>query len=121
MHNLEEILIWKRAIDLSKEVYSLSSKLPSEEKFGLISQIRRSVISIASNIAEGAGRNSNNEFSHFLGIAQGSSFELMTQLIICKELNMLDKNEVDEILKELKEIQKMNRAFQNTLKSKSNI
>jgi len=71
----------------------ICEKLPQDEKFGLISQIKRSVISISSNIAEGAGRNSNREFIHFLAITNGSSYELMTQIILCIELDIL-KNQI---------------------------
>lgn len=72
MHKIEDLIIWKKSIQLTKQVYLLCSEISSEEKFGFISQIRRSSVSIPSNIAEGAGRNSNNEFKHFLGIANGS-------------------------------------------------
>jgi len=82
MHNLQELKIWQKAINLSIGVYEITSNFPKEEKYGLISQIRRSAVSIPSNIAEGAGRNSNKEFVHFLSIANGSAFELQTQLII---------------------------------------
>lgn len=85
MHNFEKLLFWQKSIALAKEVYLICADLPKDEKFGLISQIKRSVVSIPSNIAEGAGRNSNNEFNHFLGIANASSFELQTQLILTKE------------------------------------
>jgi four helix bundle protein len=78
MHKLEELTIWKKSIELSKQVYLICQKLPQDEKFGLISQLKRSAISIPSNIAEGAGRNSNKEFIQFLGIANGSSYELQT-------------------------------------------
>lgn len=118
MHNLQEIIIWKKALDLSKSVYMLCSELPADEKFGLSNQIKRSVVSIPSNIAEGAGRNSDKEFLYFLGIAQGSSFELMTQLILCYELNLIEKIKIDDVIENLKEIQKMNYAFQKNLKSK---
>jgi len=118
MHNLKEILIWKKAIDLSKLVYLLCAELPVDEKYGLINQIKRAVISIASNIAEGAGRNSDKEFLHFLGIAQGSSFELLTQLILCNELNLIEESKTTSIIEKLEEIQKMNYAFQKNLKSK---
>jgi len=118
MHNLKEIIIWKKAIDLSKSVYLLCAELPVDEKYGLINQIKRAVISIASNIAEGAGRNSDKEFLHFLGIAQGSSFELLTQLILCNELNLIEESKTTSIIEKLEEIQKMNYAFQKNLKSK---
>lgn len=68
--------------------------IPSDEKFGLISQMKRSAVSISSNIAEGAGRNSNKEFNQFLGIANGSSFELQTQIILCRELKLLNEEKV---------------------------
>ena len=80
MHNFKDLKVWQKAIDLAVDVYKAMLQLPNEEKFGLISQIKRAAISIPSNIAEGAGRNSNTEFNHFLGIANGSSFELQTQL-----------------------------------------
>ena len=75
MHRYKELKVWQKAIDLAVEVYRVTEKLPKEERFGLISQINRCVVSIPSNIAEGAGRNTNKDFNHFLGIAQGSSFE----------------------------------------------
>ncbi len=71
---------------LVKEVYLLTKKFPSDEKYGLVRQINRSVVSVASNIAEGAGRNTNGEFKNFLGNANGSLYELETQLIIRKDL-----------------------------------
>ncbi len=82
MHNLKELKIWNKAIDLTVDVYKATASFPSEERYGLTSQARRSAVSIPSNIAEGAGRNSNKEFSNFLGIANGSSYELQTQLVI---------------------------------------
>jgi four helix bundle protein len=69
MHNLKELKIWNKAIDLTVDVYKATASFPSEERYGLTSQARRSVVSIPSNIAEGAGRNSNKEFNNFLGIA----------------------------------------------------
>ena len=88
-------------------VYKCSASFPDEEKFGLTSQIRRSVVSVASNIAEGAGRNSNNEFRNFLGIANGSLNELMTQLELANRFDFLDNITLEEILKLCNEIQKM--------------
>ena len=115
MHNLTQLNIWHEAIDLTVEVYKATSKLPQEEKYGLTSQSRRSAISISSNIAEGAGRNSNNEFRHFLGVSNGSSYELQTQLLLASRLDLLPKDKVDPILDKIDKIQKMNYNLQNTL------
>ena len=117
MHKLEDLIIWKKAIELTKQVYLICLELPQDEKFGLTSQIKRATISIPSNIAEGAGRNSNKEFVHFLSIANGSSYELMTQLILGLELKLLNKDKVEHIILLLNEIQKMNYVFQQKLKS----
>lgn len=90
MHNYKQLAIWKDGISMAVEVYKLMETLPSEEKFGLISQIKRSSVSIPSNIAEGAGRGTNKDFCRFIDIAVGSSCELDTQLIIAKELTWLE-------------------------------
>ena len=108
MHNIKELKIWNRAIDLTVDVYKATNNFPKAETYGLTSQIRRAAVSIPSNIAEGAGRNSDNEFKHFLGIASGSSFELQTQLIISNRLNLIEENVVEPLLKEIEELQRMN-------------
>jgi len=118
MHNLKELKIWNKAIDLTVDVYKATSAFPSDERFGLTSQSRRSAVSIPSNIAEGAGRNSNKEFNNFLGIANGSSYELQTQLVISNRLNLLNDNLLNDLLQQIDELQKMNFAFQQMLKSK---
>ena len=98
MHKVEDLKIWKKSIKLTKAVYLLIEGLPSDEKFGLTSQIKRSAISIASNIAEGAGRNSQKELKYFLNIANGSAYELQTQLILLIELNLILKEKVQPII-----------------------
>ncbi len=118
MHNLKELKIWQKAIDLAVDVYKATENFPKEEKYGLTSQTRRSAVSVPSNIAEGAGRNSDKEFSHFLGISNGSSYELQTQLIISNKLNLLSDTTVEPLLYRIDEIQKMNYGFQETLKQK---
>lgn len=115
MHNVENLKIWQKSIDLTKSVYLLSAELPSDEKFGLTSQIKRSAISIPSNIAEGAGRNSQKEFKHFLSIANGSAYELHTQLLLTIELKLINKEKVQPVIELCIEIQKMNYAFQKKL------
>jgi four helix bundle protein len=118
MHNLKELKIWGKAVDLSVEVYKATSNFPKEEMYGLTSQIRRSAVSVPSNISEGAGRNSNKEFVYFLGIANGSSNELQTQLIISNKLKLITNEILNQLLKDIEEIQKMTYTFQNTLKNK---
>ncbi|TQD39455.1 four helix bundle protein [Haloflavibacter putidus] len=115
MHNLNDLKLWKKAMIIAEKTYILSTNFPLEEKFGLTSQIRRSAISIPSNIAEGAGRNTNGEFKNFLGIANGSAYELHTQLILAKNLNLVKEDLVKPILKEVTEIQKMNYALIKSL------
>ena len=115
MHNLKELKIWNKAIDLTVDVYNATVNFPSDERFGLISQSRRCAVSIPSNIAEGAGRNSKKEFSNFLGIANGSSYELQTQLIISNKLSLLSDELLDVLLKQIDELQKMNYSFQQML------
>ena len=108
--------VWKKAIEFVKRIYQITGEFPEEEKFGLVSQMRRSAISIASNISEGAGRNNKKEFNQFLGIAQGSSSELETQLIIARELGLLTDQLADELIKELDSISKMIIGLQRALK-----
>ena len=115
MHKVENLKIWKKSIDLTKSVYLLVAELPTEEKFGLISQIKRCSVSIPSNIAEGAGRNSSKEFKYFLSIANGSTYELQTQLILLIELNLIKKEKVQPIIDVCIEIQKMNYSLQHKL------
>tara|TARA_R110002049_G_scaffold233841_1_gene407134 strand:+ start:190 stop:540 length:351 start_codon:yes stop_codon:yes gene_type:complete len=107
MHNYKQLEVWKRGIELSTTIYKITKNFPTEEKFGLITQMRKSAVSISSNIAEGAGRNSDNEFRHFLNISFGSCSELETQLIISKNLGYLSSNEFELTSTELTEIQKM--------------
>ena len=114
MHNLKELKIWSKAIDMATEVYKLTANFPKEEKYGLTSQIRRSAISVPSNIAEGAGRNSDKEFIYFLGVSNGSSYELQTQLVISRNLDLVDAR-VDQLLDEIDQIQKMNYSLQKKL------
>jgi four helix bundle protein len=114
MHNLQELKIWHKAIELTTEVYRLTAEFPKEEKYGLTSQVRRAAVSIPSIIAEGAGRNSNKEFVHFLGISNGSCYELQTQLIISRNFNLVD-GRVEVILDQIDQIQKMNYSLQQKL------
>lgn len=114
-HNVRELKIWQRAMDLTVEVYKATANFPKEEMFGLTSQIRRCAVSVPSNIAEGAGRNGKGEFKHFLGISNGSSCELMTQVELSTRLKLMDASIAEKILKEIDEVQKMTRVFSSKL------
>lgn len=85
-NSFRDLIAWQRAVDLSVQIYKLTADFPREEIYGLSSQMRRAAVSIASNIAEGYGRNSRREYRQFLGIAHGSTLELQTQLAIAKKL-----------------------------------
>jgi len=111
----KDLNVWKKAIDLVKAVYSATNDFPEEEKFGLTSQIRRSAVSIPSNIAEGSGRDSDKEFNHFLNIARGSTFELETQLIISGEIGILNSDELNQLSEKIDEIQRMITNLQKKL------
>jgi len=117
MHQFEKLKIWQKAMNISENVYRVSESLPQDEKFNLTSQMKRCAVSMPSNIAEGSGRNSKNEFAHFLGIANGSTFELITQLMISKRLELIDEEKIAPIINELVEVSSMNFAFQKTLKN----
>lgn len=112
--NHKDLQVWKKSIELARNIYILTKSFPKEEMYGLTSQIRRAVVSISSNIAEGAARNSDKEFIHFLYIALGSLAELETQLIISKDIGYLDKLDID-----LEEIRKMLLGLIKYLKNKA--
>jgi four helix bundle protein len=116
MHSFEKLIIWQKAMTLATQVYYSTQLLPNDEKYNLVYQIKKCAVSIPSNIAEGAGRNSNKEFVQFLGIANGSTFELITQLILAKKLQLLKNDLVDDLVSQLIEISNMNYSFQKSLK-----
>ena len=115
MHNIKKLKIWNDSIDLCVDVYQALATMPNDEKYGLSSQIKRSAVSIPSNIAEGAGRDTNPQFSHFLNIAYGSSYELQTQLIISERLNFISSEVNESLLEKLNEVQKMVYVFKENI------
>ncbi len=119
MHNYKELNVWKESKDFSVFIYKLTNSFPNSENYGITAQINRSAVSIPSNIAEGAGRNSNKDFSRFISIAIGSSFELETQLIIAHEVGFIDQLPFDDVMKKLIIIQKRLVNFNKYLKSKN--
>ncbi len=102
-----DLMVWQKPMQLVTEVYRKTKTLPKEELYGLVSQIRRSSVSVPSNIAEGYGRNSTNDYLRFLQIAIGSLYELQTQLQICLNLEYLSKEDFKIIDEQSKEIERM--------------
>lgn len=113
----KDLIVWQKAIELVKEIYQLTTNFPADEKFGLTSQIKRAVISIPSNIAEGWGRKSTQNYIQFLRISRGSLFELETQIMISKELKIISDCEKIDLL--ILEISKMLNALINKLREKA--
>lgn len=117
MRNFRKLKIWEQGIVIVKEIYKIAQKLPTEEKFGLKSQITRAAVSIPSNIAEGSSRNSEVEFKRFLEIAIGSLFEVETQLIIIKELNWIEPKELIIIFNLIEQEAKMINGLIKTIQN----
>ena len=103
--NHKDLEVWRKSIDFAVDIYTLTEKFPSVEQYGLVSQLRRAAVSISSNIAEGAARNGEKEFIHFLHIALGSASEVETQLIIAERLHYIKTDEL--VVHELGGIQRM--------------
>ena len=118
MSTFRDLLIWQKSMNLVTEVYQLTNKYPKEEIYGLTSQIRRSAISIPSNIAEGYGRNGNRDYLKFLNIAISSLFELQTQLEIGHNLKYCSEIEFSKINDETKEIERMLSSFIRKIKDR---
>ena len=119
MHDYKKLIVWQEAVSFVTEIYSITKSFPVTERYGLVSQINRSAVSIPSNIAEGAGRNTNGEFRNFLGNAFGSICELETQLIIANNLNYLTLTDLEKLLSKLKIIQKMSYHLLTSISKKT--
>lgn len=107
MSYYKELIVWQKSYKLALDIYSISKSFPKEEMFGITSQIRRSVISIPSNIAEGNSRGSKKEYVQFLRIALGSATELETQILLCKDLGLIKVPDYNTIQLLLEEVIKM--------------
>ncbi len=115
MHNFRNLQVWKDAIDLAVEVYKITGTFPVSEKYNLISQLNRSAVSVPSNIAEGAGRNTNGEFIQFLGVSTGSSYEMETQFIIANRLGFVEEEQFIPVMEKMHSIQKMTHSLKSSL------
>ncbi|MEP7162461.1 MAG: four helix bundle protein [Candidatus Moraniibacteriota bacterium] len=116
LQSFKELIVWQRSMELVKEIYRTTSELPQSEMYGIVSQMRRAAISIASNIAEGRHRGTRKDFLQFLRIAYASGAELETQVEISMELGKLNKGEYEEIAAQVSEIMRMLNAMIKKLK-----
>ena len=117
VRSFQDLLAWKKSIDLVKPIYKLTSKFPKSEDFNLTSQIRRATISVSSNIAEGSSRKSKQEFIRFLNVSYGSLSEIESQLLVSKELEYLSDKELKEIFNKTSEIGKIINGLIESLRS----
>ena len=118
MATFRDLLIWQKSMILVTEVYQLTNLFPKEEIYGLTSQIRRSAISIPSNISEGSGRDGNKDYLKFLNIAISSLFEMQTQLEIAYNLKYINEIQFNKINEENKEIERMLSSFIKKIKER---
>lgn len=113
-----ELIVWQKAMDLVEAVYRISQQFPSDERFGLTSQIRRAAISIPSNIAEGQSRGTPKDFSRFLDIAHGSLAEIETQFLIAGRLRYLNNQELNQLEAVAAEVGKLLNGLQRSVAPK---
>jgi four helix bundle protein len=106
-HSYRDLLVWQKAIELVTEIYGITSHFPKHELYGLSNQLRRSAVSVPSNIAEGQGRLSQREFRQFLGQARGSLLETETQLLIAQKLGYMDQQTLDAVMEHSGEVSRM--------------
>ena len=114
-HNFKKLRIWQESLELVIDTYKMTKLFPSEEKFGLISQLNRWSVSIPSNIAEGTSKSSEKHFKNYLETSLGSAFEWETQIIIAHRVNYINKEEFDEYSTRILKIQKMISKFKDSL------
>ena len=114
----EKLDVWKKSVEMVTAVYEVTKAFPSDERFGLVSQIRRAGISVPANIAEGAARQSDKEFCQFLSIAQGSASELETELLIARNLGYLSAGDYDRIYEQINVIARMIVGLSKTVRNR---
>ena len=119
MHNFRELKIWQNGRQIVKSTYQMTATFPKEELFGLTQQMRKAVVSIPSNIAEGCGRGTNPQLIHFLNISIGSACELETQVILSFDLEYISEEKMIEMTNFLKNLQQMIMSFKIKLESLS--
>lgn len=113
----KDLVVWQKSVELAVVVYEVVKVFPKNQQYSLVNQIERSAVSIASNIAEGAGRNGKKEFCHYLSIAMGSLYELETQLVISQKIGFLDQEKLENIINKAEEIGRMLAGLKRSLES----
>lgn len=111
----KDLIVWQQSMDIAVDIYSITRDFPKSEEFGLVSQMRRAVVSIPSNIAEGYGRGSRKELQHFLEISVGSASELETQVLISKRIGYMDTDMANDFCERLKQISLIQRCKENVV------
>jgi four helix bundle protein len=118
LKNYKELKVWQKSYELCLKIYRMTTKFPKEEKYGLTAQIRRSAVSIPSNIAEGYGRKTTLDYVRMLYISYGSVCELETQILLAGDLDLLEKGELSKLKKDITEIERMLKALIKSLEKK---
>jgi four helix bundle protein len=114
-HNFRNLKVWNFALNFVEAIYLETKTFPKEEVYSRTSQIRRSAVSIPSNIAEGCGRDTKKQLAYFLDVAQGSACELETQLLLAARFGYLSDKKCEELISKLNEVQRMIVGFKKTL------
>jgi four helix bundle protein len=114
-HSYRDLIVWQKAIALVTELYRATQSFPKQETHGLTSQMRRSAVSVASNIAEGQGRLSQREFQHFLGVARGSLIEMETQVVIAENLGYLSEGQGRQLARASGEVSRLLHGLMQSL------
>jgi four helix bundle protein len=118
LKNYKELKVWQKSYQLCLEIYGITARFPKDEKYSLTSQIRRAVVSIPSNIAEGYGRKTTADYIRSLYIAYGSNCELETQMMLSGDLGYIDRDRLEVILGEINEVESMLKALIRSLENK---
>ena len=115
LRDFRDLIVWQKAMDLAEAVYGVTKSFPQDERFGLSNQLRRAAVSVASNIPEGQGRSSSNEFLHHLSIARGSLCEVQTQLMLAARLSYLAGSECDAMIAQADEVGRLLRGLSKSV------
>lgn len=118
LKNYKELQVWQKAYQVCLEIYRLTKSFPQDERYGLTSQIRRAAVSVPSNIAEGYGRKTTNEYIQALYIAYGSTCEIETQTLLVGDLKYIDKEELQKLMVDIGDVERMLKGLINSLQRK---